>query len=932
MDDSAPGSLEKKLAQLRADFGEDIAVYDFDDDGLQSLGGLDEEINDFNDETFGMDTVGKDFDFSGSTAQYLTQTDSNTLKPSNGSSWTTVPSLLADRNSTGTSEVPQPLAQPSRNEAISLNDDPLLGPISSSAHHRTRARRPTNPHPPVSPQGVKIRSLEEIEQELLANSSKPQSLSSPSQRALTLEEVEAALFANHRDKKTALATGARSLTPFESSQSSLQARAQLAQQVQLQQASSVQRNNIDPLGTSSLFSSIPPTSQTPSALPAITHPAHPTHPQHSEWLRLQKQQLLMYTNLPSQQALIHIPAIPTSHIMANRCLQNPTSSIPSNLRMGPARKSMSPILHTSLPYLHNPSVVVEDLRSAADARIQEHERQEALRRKKAAKIAEMARYNNLMSQGDKDFITRIQVSQLVNPSHGQVGFDPYADDFYFHIYTAIRASRMAVQQQAQAVAADRRLSAIASGQAIPIHDVPARDNRWAERRLTRRDHAMIRMAQNVQRIIDHAKQRPKMSQVTLEGALGKIALRTRSAPRQMLQVQPTSSDNLATAAGGENHPGALSSSLPKMKQSTPGQPAMHRRKILMSLERLYSVILEVEQLRRTQPSLQSASSDEPDQNKLLTNWETQYVAKKDEIWRQLRVLDPLGLSNPHPFVSFLSVAKGKRVLPRVIRLFTREQSLQVLTLLVATFETIDVVKDAPLLDLPSDPRLAGPYPSDKRSRSEIEFETDLFMSCVVAPMMAIINDISLELVTGLVGLLLDRNDLLFIARSRPGIAFLTLFLSRAELLKSVPADMDTLNGFQVPTNEALVSWHSTFERLFYKLGADFPSLFPSTRAVAALPFGKSHLLNLDASDQCSKYIKQGLDVEDEPVWQLMAALAVSTDSDGQQTLVGGLRDKVLENVTAVTKKWVSEEIGTLKIRNVNLMLHALGLDASMINP
>ena len=49
----------------------------------------------------------------------------------------------------------------------------------------------------------------------------------------------------------------------------------------------------------------------------------------------------------------------------------------------------------------------------------------------------MSKYNNLMSQGDKDFITRIQVSQLVNPSHGQAGFDPYADDFYFHIMAAM---------------------------------------------------------------------------------------------------------------------------------------------------------------------------------------------------------------------------------------------------------------------------------------------------------------------------------------------------------------------------------------------------------------------------------------------------------------------------------------------------------------
>lgn len=116
-----------------------------------------------------------------------------------------------------------------------------------------------------------------------------------------------------------------------------------------------------------------------------------------------------------------------------------------------------------------------------------------------------------------------------------------------------------------------------------------------------------------------------------------------------------------------------------------------------------------------------------------------------------------------------------------------------------------------------------------------------------------------------------------------------------------------------PTDEALVSWQSVFDQLFVRLSGDFSSLFPSTRAIAALPFGTSYLVGPEAPDASSRFVRSGLDSEDEPVWQLMAALSVSTDADGQQTLVGGLRDKVLENVMSASKNWVPKDVAELKI-------------------
>ncbi|WAR60350.1 hypothetical protein PtB15_9B289 [Puccinia triticina] len=887
MDD--PGGhypLDRKLAQLRADFGEDIAVYDYTDDGLvESTAGLEEDMNDFNDETFGMDTVDKDFDFSGSTAQYLGALEPPKQKSQDGANWTTMSSLLADREPSG-SLAPRS-SSPSRRKAgpVSLLEDPLLAPKSNINHRHSSGPFPASKPPGSAPAATvskphKIRTLEEIEAELRANSAAKNSIPPAGlpPQALTLEQVEAALLANH-ERKLATTTASRSSTPHAAlpfSQPSLQSRAQSVQQIH--------RNiNAQPLISSPVMAPMPRGPQTPSSLPPHNHPAHPAHPQHSEWLP--------------------VPSPP--QVLPGRHVSNPpVAGFGHHMRTG----SVPPRSATQTPFVQTPSgtIPVEELRSAAEARIQEQERREALRRRKATKIAEMSKYNNLMSQGDKDFITRIQVSQLVNPSHGQAGFDPYADDFYFHVYSAIRASRVAAQHQAHTAVAGRRAQAASSDERISQdYDgigglEPVRNSRAVERRLTR---------------------------LSLEGALGKISLRTRSAPRQMLQVQPTSSDDLTTAAGGENHPGALAGSLPNTTPIGAGQPAMRHRQILMSLERLYSTVLEVEQLRRTQPSAQSLEME--DGKSQLDEWEAQYESQKDKIWKQLRVLDPLGISHPHPFVSLISVPKGKRVLPRVMRLLNREQSLQVLTLLVATFETVDVVSDARMLDLPSD----SSFSSDQRSRPEIELETELFMNCVVAPMMAVINEISLDLVTGLVSLLMARNDLMQIARSKAGIAFLTLFLSRAELLRSVPSlESNEQNEPTTPSHESISRWQGVFNQLFHYLSSDFPSLFPSTRLAGALSLGAGlpPQLATDSLEMNQKYMRSGIDLEDEPVWQLMAALAVSTDSDGQQILVGGLRGKVLENVIAVNKKSVSDEIGSLKIRNVNLMLHALGLDASMI--
>jgi len=106
-----------------------------------------------------------------------------------------------------------------------------------------------------------------------------------------------------------------------------------------------------------------------------------------------------------------------------------------------------------------------------------------------------------------------------------------------------------------------------------------------------------------------------------------------------------------------------------------------------------------------------------------------------------------------------------------------------------------------------------------------------------------------------------------------------------------------------------------FDHLFQLLAPYLPSLFPSTRMASnALP-GPA----------------KPVDHADQPVWQFLAAVALHAATEQHHVLVAVLREKILDNVLSVNKGWVAtEDERQTKLANVNLFLHALGLDSSQI--
>jgi DNA topoisomerase 2-associated protein PAT1 len=114
------------------------------------------------------------------------------------------------------------------------------------------------------------------------------------------------------------------------------------------------------------------------------------------------------------------------------------------------------------------------------------------------------------------------------------------------------------------------------------------------------------------------------------------------------------------------------------------------------------------------------------------------------------------ISNPHPFISILMPIKGKKMLPRLSRHLSSQQMLTMLTLLVACFNQLDVVVQAPLLD----------SAEETPERKEVDRQTQAFLGSVMQSVLPIVAKSGLRLISGLLGLLLDRSNIVMVTQTR----------------------------------------------------------------------------------------------------------------------------------------------------------------------
>lgn len=217
------------------------------------------------------------------------------------------------------------------------------------------------------------------------------------------------------------------------------------------------------------------------------------------------------------------------------------------------------------------------------------------------------------------------------------------------------------------------------------------------------------------------------------------------------------------------------------------------------------------------------------------------------------------------------------MLPRVFRQIDDQQRLTVLTMIVIHLDSLDVVRLA-------NPTNEAPLPTAVRD------EVELFSQTVMHCLFGYVSDAPLGILVGLLGLILERVNVQFIARTKIGLGLLTIFLSRAELIKE--------NG--QPTPQDSNQFNDIYNGLFDILEPVLPTVFTTP---------------INAGD-------------DVYVWQFLAAVGISANPEQQQRLVLGVKDRVMDTVTQA--KQLPEEVGRPRLDNVNLFMKAIGLDVELL--
>jgi DNA topoisomerase 2-associated protein PAT1 len=488
----------------------------------------------------------------------------------------------------------------------------------------------------------------------------------------------------------------------------------------------------------------------------------------------------------------------------------------------------------------------EQLLQLSDAERAAFLEEDAKRAKRNHKIALLAKDNGLMTPQDKNFITRIQLQQLMTATGNLDERGPeaaIAEDFYYQVFSQIRgAPRQNPQQPASQFAQTYLFQT---------------NNRFGARRHGRGgDNHMQRMEQQIQRAVEAAKARPKARQLVVEGSLGKIAFSNSKTPRPLLNLKrPETSDKL-----------------PKLPKSS----IADRKEALRNIEAIYRTLMQMEDHERVMPPPVQENSP-PEAIQAHMEWRSKIDALHNQLWLNTRIMEPINPNVPHPFISILSHAKGKKAIPRLFRHINEQERITVVTMIVVHLDALTVVSHA--IATPEEPLTAT-----------IREEVDLFAQTVTPPIHAHISDSPLNIVVGLLGLVLDRTNLHVVARSKIGLLLLTILISRAELLKQSAPEM---------TNE-WAQWTDLYNRLFDVVEPVLPFLFPGS-------------IN---------------DTDDMYIWQFLAAMGVGASPEQQQRLVLGVKDRVMETVSV--SKALPVEMASARTANVNLFMRAIGLDVELL--
>nr|KAJ3418815.1 hypothetical protein HK105_007806 [Polyrhizophydium stewartii] len=178
----------------------------------------------------------------------------------------------------------------------------------------------------------------------------------------------------------------------------------------------------------------------------------------------------------------------------------------------------------------------------------------------------------------------------------------------------------------------------------------------------------------------------------------------------------------------------------------------------------------------------------------------------------------------------LNYPKGSRLLSRILRFVSREQALQIFSLLLARFECLDV--------------------SNIQTGATNDEPIDIFMSNVIPLLVNVVSESSFVVTIAFTRIILERHNIVWFAKSRVGLSILSMLLSRAEILKQ----------------GATVARGEIYTFLFQSIQGQFASLFPHSAT----------------------------SIDNIYVWQFLSAMAVGASGiDHQRVLVTEVREQVM---------------------------------------
>ena len=447
--------------------------------------------------------------------------------------------------------------------------------------------------------------------------------------------------------------------------------------------------------------------------------------------------------------------------------------------------------------------------------------EDAKRAKRNHKIFLLSKDNGLMTPHDKNFITRIQLQQLMTATGSTNDQDPNAvlsEDFYYQVHSQIRGGPRQNPHQPLNHFAQTYLFQTGGRHG----GLNRRNNRGG-------DNHLQRMEQQVQRAVEAAKLKPKNKQLVIEGSLGKISFSNAKTPKPLLNIKRHEGGD------GSNRQHAAGRTSANRK----GQTILSlsdRKSVLKDIEAIYTTLMKIEDHARSEPlpPTQDAGAAAVQQH---MEWRHGMQVLNERLWRELKVLDSsdVGSAAPHPFISILSYPKGKKVIPRVFRHMSSEQRVTMLTMIVINLDILDVVRDGQLQH--------GETQLPAAAREAI----DLFSAAVTPSLFSYVSEAPLFHVIGLLGLINDRVNVQAVAKTRVGLSILTMLSSRATLVKEAGGTED----------QEWQQWSQCYNQLFDTLEPVLGSIFPGS-------------------------VNSG---EDMYVWQFLAAIGSGASPEQQQRLV-----------------------------------------------